>query len=316
MFAYQVFQATTAEPPLPARFERFLYNEPRHLQSQSEGDWTTFFLENTRTRTLDARLSLAVRDDEAVSPLRATFGGIEAAPDVPAEALHFFLEAVETGVRSQGLDGIRLTQWPAAYAPGLAARLGAALQSRGFRRLFTDQNQHLAVTAEPLETRLHESARRRWRKAWQAGFRFERWETPNWAEAHAFIQAARARKGLPLSMTAPELRRLGETFPDEVAAFTVRAGGERAALGVTIRLNARVLYHFLPADAEAFLPYSPTVFLNAGLHDWARTNGFGLLDLGISTRQGVPNEGLLRFKRHLGAEISEKVTYRKAWPVS
>lgn len=312
MFAYQVFQSA-AEPPLPTGFERFLYNEPRHLRSQSSGEWTTFFLENGTTGTADARLSVFVREGEAVSPLRATFGGIEAAPGVPAEALDFFLENVEAWARSRAVTGIRLAQWPAAYAPALAARLDAVLQNRGFHRLFTDQNQHLAVDADPPETRLHASARRRLRKAGQAGFRFERWETPDWAEAHKFIRAARERKDLPLSMTDAELRRLGETFPDDVAVFTVRAGGELAALGVTIRLNARVLYHFLPADAEAFLPFSPTVLLNAGLYDWARANGFGLLDLGISTRQGVPNEGLLRFKRHLGAEISEKVTYRKAW---
>lgn len=316
MVAYQVFQSTSAEPLLPARFESFLYNDPRHLRSQMGGECTTFFLQNHATGTTDARLSLFGRDGEALSPLRATFGGIEAAPDLPAEALDFFLEAVETWARSRELTGLRLTQWPAAYTPDLATRLDAVMQNRGFQRLLTDQNQHLVVDTHPVETRLHESARRRLRKARQAGFRFERWENPDWAVAHAFIQSARARKGLPLSMSAAELRRLGETFPDAVAVFTVRTGSEVAALGITIQLNARVLYHFLPADAERFLAYSPTIFLNVGLHDWARANGFGLLDLGISTRQGVPNEGLLRFKRHLGAEISEKVTYRKAWPVS
>lgn len=311
MFSYEVSRSCCAELPLPARFERFLFNEPRHLRGQSDGAWTTFFLHNPADGTTDARLSLFVRDGGAVSPLRATFGGIEAAPDLPADALHFFLENTETWARSAGLTGVRFGQWPAAYAPALAERLDGVLRNRGYERLFADQNQHLRVTDEPLETRMHDSARRRWRKARQAGFVFQKWENPDWAEAHRFVLAARARKGLPLSMTAPELQRLGETFPNDVAVFTVRAGAALAALGITIRLNARVLYHFLPADAEEFLPYSPTVFLNAGLYGWAFQNGFGILDLGISTKLGVPNEGLLRFKRSLGAVISEKVTYSK-----
>lgn len=313
MFSYEVFRSASAEPPLPARFERFLYNEARHLRSQSADDATTFFLKNSATGTADARLSVFERGGETVSPWRATFGGIEAAPGVPDEALHFFLEHVEAWARSRNCTTLRLVQWPAAYAPELAGRIDLVLQNRGYEPLFTEHNQHLAVVPEPLETRMHDSARRRWRKARQAGFGFQRWEHPDWAEAHAFVRAARERKGIPLSMTAPELRRLGETFPADVATFTVRAGSDLAALGVVIRLNARVLYHFLPADAEQFLAFSPTIFLNAGLHDWAFANGFELLDLGISTKQGVPNEGLLRFKRHLGAEVSAKVTYWKAF---
>lgn len=311
MFPYEVFRSASAEPPLTARFERFLFNEPRHLRGQSADEATTFFLKNRTAGTTEARLSVFGRDGGAVSPMRATFGGIEAAPDVPAAALDFFLESVETWARARNLTALRLGQWPAVYAPGLAERLDDVLKSRGYERLFADQNQHLLVNGEPLETRMHDPARRKLRKARRAGYVFQKWENPDWAEAHRFIRAARDRKNLPLSLTAPELQRLGETFPDEVGVFTVRVGGALAALGVTIRLNARVLYHFLPADAAEFLPFSPTVFLNAGLHEWAFENGFELLDLGISTKLGVPNEGLLRFKRHLGAQVSAKVTYVK-----
>ncbi len=309
MSAYEVGQAYAADPPLLPRFERFLFNETRHLHSQGEGA-TAFFLLNSTTQTSDARLSLFVRENSAVSPLRATLGGIEVAPDVPEAALEMLLEAVDGWAVAQKLTRIRLTQGPAAYAPGLAASLDAALKKAGYAVLFTDQNQHLALTGEP-EIRLHESARRRLHKARRAGFVFSTWENPDWDFAHRFILAARQRKDLPLSLTAVELRKLGENFRDDVAVFTVRDGATVAALGVTIRLNARVLYHFLPADSAAYLPFSPTIFLNVGLADWARQRGFGLLDLGISTKLGVPNEGLLRFKRNLGAEVSEKRVYEK-----
>lgn len=310
MAPYEIRRTTDAEPPQPVRFERFLYNEPRHLVSQGGGA-TSFFLLHEITRTTDARLSLFVLEKEAVSPRRATFGGLEAAPDVPESALRALLRAAEDWAAAEGLTALRLTQWPAAYAPELAQRLHAVLLAEGYRVLFTDQNQHLPLTGEPPETRMHLSARRRLRKAERAGFAFSTWENPDWEVVYAFILAARERKGLPLSLTAPELRTLGQTFPHDVTVFTVRAGTALAALGVTIRLNDRVLYHFLPADATEFLPFSPTIFLNARLAAWAWQRGFGLLDLGISTRQGLPNEGLLRFKRNLGAEVSAKRVYGK-----
>jgi len=308
MSGFQLLQSSDAEPPLPARFECYLFNEPRHLRGQSAAGATTFFVVNSETSTTEARLSLFVRDSEALSPLRATFGGIEAATDVPDEALDALLDGVEKWAISQKLSAIRLTQWPFAYAPELAIRIGHRLKAGGYHLIFTEKNQHLDLTRE---LPLHDSARRRFGKAEGAGFVFQLWENPDWETTHAFVQAARTRKGLPLSLTALELRRLGENFPEELFVFTVRDGTTLAALGVVIRLNARILYHFLPADAGEYLSFSPTIFLNLNLADWARQRGYGLLDLGISTHHGVPNEGLLRFKANLGAEVSGKTSFIK-----
>ncbi|MBC7891889.1 MAG: hypothetical protein H7Y12_06745, partial [Sphingobacteriaceae bacterium] len=246
MSSFQVIQSSDAEPPLPARFERYLFNEPHHLRGQSAAGAKTFFLINSETNTAEARLSLFVRESEALSPLRATFGGIEAAPDLPYEALDSLLDAVEKWAVSQNLTSIRLTQWPAAYAPELAIRVDHRLKAGGYQPLFTEKNQHLDLT-RPLI--LHVSARRRFRKAEGAGFVFEEWKTPDWETAHAFLHAARTRKSLPLSLTAVELRNLGENCPEEIFVFTVCDGLALAALGVVIRLNARILYHFLPADS-------------------------------------------------------------------
>ncbi len=308
MSNFQVIQSSNTEPPLPARFERYLFNEPRHLRGQSAAGATTFFVVDSEPKTTDARLSVFVRESEALSPLRATFGGLEAAPDLPDEALDALFDAVERWAISQNLSSIRLTQWPAGYAPELANRIEHRLKAGGYRPVFTEKNQHLDLTRE---LTLHDSARRRFVKAQRAGFVFQRWENPDWETVHAFVEAARTRKGLPLSLTAAELRRLGEAFPEEILVFTVRDGAALAALGVVIRLNARILYHFLPADSAEHPTYSPTIFLNLHLADWARQRGYGLLDVGISTHHGVPNEGLLRFKANLGAETTEKRTYRK-----
>ncbi|MBC7893504.1 MAG: GNAT family N-acetyltransferase, partial [Sphingobacteriaceae bacterium] len=228
--------------------------------------------------------------------------------DLPYEALDSLLDAVEKWAVSQNLISIRLTQWPAAYAPELAIRLDHRLKTGGYRPVFTEKNQHLDLT-RPLT--LHDSARRRFRKAERAGFAFEEWKNPDWETAHAFLHAARTRKSLPLSMTAAELRNMGEKFPEEIFVFTVCDGLTLAALGVVIRLNARILYHFLPADSAEYSTFSPTIFLNLHLADWARQRSYGLLDLGISTHHGVLNEGLLRFKANLGAGVSGKSTWEK-----
>ena len=311
MSSYEISQRPDAAE-LPCRFERYLFNEPRHLRSQRGERVQTFFLVNQERESIDARLSLFIREGEALSPLRATFGGIECAEDVPSTALESLLAAAEQWAMEQKLTRIRLTQWPAAYAPGLADRLHQLLTGRNYNVLFTEQNQHLLLTEKPFEANLHESACRRLVKTERAGFTFQPWKLPDWAWVHAFIQAARQRKGHPMTLNASQLLQLSVDFPDAVHVFTVRDGEVIAALGVTVRINARILYHFYPADSADYQAFSPGILLTKGLYDWGREQGVELLDLGISSVRGVPNGGLIRFKQNLGAQVSEKWVFEKS----
>lgn len=315
MHPYTVdFRPASAEPPDGARrFEGYLFNEPRHARQQA-GAAFCFFLKNEATGTLDGRLVLFARDDEVRSPSQATFGGVELAPEVPTAALHRLLDAAEAFVQAGGYPRLSLAQWPAAYAPALHGRIGAVLHERGYLAARTEVNQHLPVTVVPLEAALHPSARRRLRKCREAGFGFSEWTAPDWSAVHAFVAAARARKGYPMTLSEADLTRLGTQFPGEFRVFVVRDGTELAALTVVIRLNARVLYTFYPADAERYLAFSPTILTTAGIYAFAQQNGYELLDLGTSSQGGVPNAGLVRFKQHLGAESSCKVTFVKEFP--
>jgi hypothetical protein len=309
------FHPLASDPPdRPRRFGGYLFNEPTHARQQRADEAVVGYLVNESLGTRDGRLVLFVREGEVHSPSQATFGGIEAAPEVPAGALHQLLDAAEAFVRSGGYTRLSIGQWPAAYAPDLHERIGSVFRERGYRATRTELNQHLTVTGVPFEAGLHPSARRRLRKCREAGLVVAEWTEPDWSAVHTFVAAARRRKGYPMTLSEPELRTLGRRFPDEFRVFTVRDGTELAALTVVIRLNARVLYTFYPADAERYLDHSPTILTTAGIYAYAQANGYGLLDLGTSSNGGVPNAGLVRFKQNLGAEPSEKVTFVKDFP--
>jgi hypothetical protein len=313
MHPYTVeFRSLAADAPaLPRSFEGYLFNEPAHARQQVADDATVGYLIDTVRGTLAGRLVLFVRDGEARSPSQATFGGVEYADGVPPAALHALLDGAETFARRRGLSRLRLAQWPAAYAPSTYDSLSEVLRARGYRPAVVELNQHLTIRPGAFESGLHPSARRRLRKAQEAGLRADAWPQPDWAAVHAFVAAARQRKGYPMTLTAAALGTLGRRFPDEFRVVAAWDGPTLAALTVVVRLNARVLYTFYPADAEAYLPYSPTILTTAYLYNYAQRAGYGLIDLGISSVGGVPNAGLIRFKANLGAESSEKVTFVK-----
>ena len=80
-------------------------------------------------------------------------------------------------------------------------------------------------------------------------------------------------------------------LPNVFQVFTARFQGKLAALVVTVRINERILYTLYPADATEFLDLSPLILVNAGLYQYCLTNHYKILDLGISTENGVRNEG-------------------------
>lgn len=289
-------------------FERFLFNETPHLKGQVQpGDEVLTFLLRKGEDT-HARLSVFLVNDQGVSPRRATFGGVESYPEIPAEALRFFLQEVLNQLRSIGLTRLVIRSFPEGLNPALARVLHQRYLDAGFTVTSTELNQHLAVGER--EMMLHDSTRRRLKKSLREGLVFEEWREPVWAEVHAFVAAARARKQRPMTMSLETLQASVTQLPGVFQVFTARLQGKLAALTVTVRINDRILYTLYPADDPEFLDLSPLILVNAGLYQYCLDHGYQILDLGISTENGIRNEGLIRFKKNLGALESEKHSYQ------
>lgn len=300
------FPETVSQP----LFERFLFNETSHLKTQAQpGDQVlTFLLEGDGFT--HARLVIFVVNDKGMSPRRATFGGIESYPEIPSETLLFFIQGVLDHLKKQGLTRLLIRSLPDGLNPELAALLHRTYLQAGFTVITTELNQHLPVNEPSIDHLLHNSTHRRLKKSLREGLHFEEWLNPDWAIVHAFITAARERKQRPMTMSLETLFASVTQLPNVFQVFTARFQGKLAALVVTVRINERILYTLYPADAAEFLDLSPLILVNAGLYQYCLTNQYQILDLGISTENGVRNEGLIRFKKNLGAITSEKHSYQ------
>ncbi len=110
-------------------------------------------------------------------------------------------------------------------------------------------------------------------------------------------------------MNAEDFTRMFHDFPDRYSLFVVKDGETTIAAAVGVKVRTDLLYNFLPADHPEYLGYSPVVLLNKGMYEYCRTNGYKIYDLGIATSGGIRNEGLIRFKEHLGGILSHKYSY-------
>lgn len=308
---YYYFRIKSTENEATAENGRFLFNQTYYLRHQCNLPLLSFELWNAHLSQTTALVHFSIHHTQAVSPLRATFGGIEVASTLAPELLDTFLEYMHVHLAARHITTIQLINHPFAYDTQAAQQVTAALLRYGYRISCADVNYHIAITQDPIELRMHASERRRLRKCRQAGFVFAEELTPDIAAIHAFIAGARLRKGFPMSLSLEAFRQLFANMPDIYRVFTIRKGDTLAALTVTVRINEHILYNFYPADNEAFLEYSPTVMLTVELYNLARKEGYTLLDLGIATAKGKPNYGLMRFKKNLGGDASLRLSFFK-----
>jgi hypothetical protein len=291
--------------------EEYFFNNPQHLQQQ-EGDAVVscYFVDEDAVCVV-ARWSFVLKKITAFSPYRATFGGIEFDPGISQETLHTFVNLTVQYLQEKGITSIFLNSYPAGYISEVARqKLKQVLVDAHFQVLRTEHNYEISITEKSFLTQLNNKrSKQLLQKSLRLGFRFEEIIQPNFPQIHTFIARSRERKGRPMTMDFVSFVRHFETFTEAFKAFGVWDTQTLIAVGVTIRINARILYTFYLADHEAYLPFSPTILLVAGIYDYAQAQNYQVLDLGIASEKGILNEGLAKFKERLGGIFSEKEVY-------
>lgn len=122
-----------------------------------------------------------------------------------------------------------------------------------------------------------------------------------WLEAYEVLRLNRELKGRPMRLPFDYIVAIRDTFPGLVRMVVARSAGVVCAAALVYRIAAeRDLVQYW-GDACHTLPYSPMNLLVRDVVAHSLATGARVLDLGISTTDGVPNAGLIQFKRSIGA---------------
>jgi len=105
----------------------------------------------------------------------------------------------------------------------------------------------------------------------------------------------RARFGRPVYMTLDDVLSTGEIWPADF--FKVESSaGQLVASAIFYRNHQNICYAVFWGDNDEGRPLRAMDYLILNLFMHYKEAGFKFMDLGISTEDGIPNEGLLRFK--------------------
>lgn len=255
------------------------------------------------------KIFFSQKQDQLISLERSPFGGFVVDETASEENLEELVRQVLKWCQTRNVKSIIIRCFPEAYNIHLSKLSNEVLLRNMFAVKYHDISQMLMISEDGPMMNVHRQ--RRLRKCKAEGYVFEKLPPSFLPEAYACIAESRNDKGYPITMTLPELSEMFDRFPDHYYLFGVKDQAKIVATCVAIEVSPKILYCFYIGDALAYRHTSPVTMLMDGLYKFAREHHYELIDLGISTDEGVLNEGLYSFKKSLGAVDSPKLTFTK-----
>jgi hypothetical protein len=161
------------------------------------------------------------------------------------------------------------------------------------------------------EASLKSSARRALRHGLATGFDLQPATSAlEWAATYELLAETRHRRGVRLSISFDYLMALREIFGRRIAMHRLVHGAELAGAALVYRVRRDLDYVVAWGDDTRYRPDNAVNVIAYHLVGIAIGQGVGMIDLGISSVDGVPDDGLIQFKRNIGAVTGLRLDFR------
>lgn len=254
-------------------------------------------------------LLVGLKDGVLRSPFSAPFGGFHYKREYLAyDLVYDFISSLKEYVVNEGLEQISITLPPAPYQINMNAKLITVFIKLGFNMEVPDLTNWVDLKKFNGEWTKSEVAQN-CRKAIKYGLVWS--EVTGMAEmeeAYQVIHQNREGLGRKIYMTLEDILEVRKVFP--VDFFIIReTDGNCIAASVLYRGHERVAQGiFMGGDLnKRNLGVIDYMYMN--IYNYYKDLGFHYLDMGTSSLQGEPNQGLLRFKEIHNAETSLRYTF-------
>jgi len=247
-----------------------------------------------------------------VSPVRGTYGGIDGITNVRHSESIAFINEVERFLNERGASKVRVILPPSFHDLHGVSLQQFLLESQGYHSVFCDINYSAPVDAAAFETRTCRDSKRRLKKLRSGGLSVTRGGSEMLEKVYGLIEVHHSAKNFRLSMTMEQLALMLNVYPDNFELFCGELDGVCIAAVIGVHLNDNIFYIFKIADLPGYERFSPSIAMVQACYDHAYQCGCKFLDYGISSVAGVPNLGLMNFKRGLGFSETLKVTMEKS----
>ena len=170
-----------------------------------------------------------------------------------------------------------------------------------------DLNQHINVSDWDIRA-MSKGNQKKFRQSISVNLTLKTATKRDVSKCYDVLYRNRQAIGAPVTMKLSEIQDALRNFPSIYEIKYLELRDEVVAMCLTVNIAPEVRYVLYWADDLSFRNYSPLTLLCERLVEQSRVDGIQFLDLGISSNDGLLNEGLHRFKQNLGAITSVKRT--------
>jgi|GEM_PF-4578396 len=247
------------------------------------------------------------------SPGKGTFGGIQWFTRPHANQLYEAYAALENTLTKAGASSLHIILPPSDYDIVQDSLTRIVLAERRYSRTCEDLNFSVPVDCDTLLSRMKGNKRAKLRSARSNGVVAHTLSSGERAAGYHLVCQYKERRGLPMRMTEDALTIMDKQIPGSLLWTGAFRGDDMVGASITIRISAHVFYIAHIADRAGTGLNGVQELLIDEAYAEAYRRGCRLLDFGISTERGVPNDGLIRFKRECGFSSASRVTFMKVW---
>lgn len=242
------------------------------------------------------------------SPGRATFGGIWGVPDLDFRVTSELVRDLRN--YDSGFTEIKISFPPAYFHPEVFESQVRYFDTNCDRKI-TETNFHINVSNRLL---ISKGNRKKLRQFSEQGGQVIRLDSYEWRDLYDLLYANRARRGVNLSMSWDVFEKGLRELPDKFEAWGAKLNDELIGGALTVEIDEKTLYVLFWGDSLLGREISVVASICERLVGHCISRNYNVLDLGISSVDGVLDQNLARFKKNLGAVISSKPIFTLSIP--
>ena len=253
-------------------------------------------------------LLAGVSSNELLSPFSAPFGGFHFKKEnIYSEKIDAFMLSLKEYIYINNFTEFRTTLPPDIYHQTFNAKCINSLNRAGFLNKTPEITSWIDLSSIA-DNYTQKNSREYYRQAQRNHLVFEQtFSESDKADAYQLISENRAKFGRPIYMTLDDLKQMEELWPVDYFKVTTTEQ-EMLASAIFYRWSNNIAYAVFWGDNEQGRSLRAMDYLILNLWHFYKNKKYRYVDLGISTEDGVPNSGLLRFKET--HEAVSSVRYR------
>lgn len=290
-----------------------------HQKKVQNKDYIVFSLCELESNKILSQLILSRNKGNAVydffAPITGAFSDFYLAKErIALNKIQLFLTYIEAYLQTEfKIKRISYKLPPECYNSNNNNYLLNAMFIEGWKVNNIDLNYHLdLINGNEFRKNLSSSKRRELNRISREDLFFARaLETGEINAAYNIIKANRESQGYPMTMKWDDLYSLYLAMPEDIFFFNLKKDNSIIASAVCLKINNEQMYVFYWGENPEFRKLSPIVKLAEQLYLYFSEKGFKSLDIGISTDNSFPNQGLIDFKTNIGCQLTKKITMTK-----